>query len=658
MRHALTACTNVTQGVLRVVALLTVLLVAPGSAKAAPGQVTEFQAPKFLHGLVMGSDGNLWSAESQGIARFSPGGQLTEFKPPALAYNVGTIAAGPDGAIWYVVGAQTEPKHIGRITPGGQISEFPISGPGTYLSGMTSGNEGNLWVTEAETAQIFRIAPPDHVTSFSLPQAPHGWPTAITLGPEGNLWFTGSNEVGRLTPGGEITEFPLPTPYNVPRSIALGPDGNLWFAGDNKGTVGRVTPTGQITEFALDPKLRYNRPEHITAGPDGNLWFTKAEARRQVDRRVPYQPPPGLTEGEIGRITPNGQITEFRIPSRAPTGAITVGPDGDLWFTERGPKLGRIEPGLLGVQLTETEAAVGADRVPIGLACGGGAPGEICRGTVRLSIAASVARRHNQDATAFVGLGHVRYRLATERRTHMQVSLNRRGRRMLAHRRTLRVLESATLRGGNFVRRELTLHPSTSGRFKRGHCGPAKGATLLAEPKARIYGVGSNPLEPQEPERIYGCLVSTGHSITLSPLPMTSGWRRPTMYSPFALAAPWAAGAVFQTKGRDSHSHSVTARNLRSGQLKSCYVGSGHSPRSSGRVTSIALKRNGSFAWAGHGRVGAVTGQFPPREVVACDSKGERLLDSGSGIDLHSLSLHGSELTWTDAGEAQSATLF
>ncbi len=192
---------------------------------------------------------------------------------------------------------------------------------------------------------------------------------------------------------------------------------------------------------------------------------------------------------------------------------------------------------------------------------------------------------------------------------------------------------------------------------RRSHtCGPANGETLLAEPKARIYGAGGlNPLEPGRPERVYGCLVSTGRSIKLSPLPRTSRWGAPVMYGPFALDAPWAAGGVGQQTGRDSRENSISARNLRSGQRKSCYVGNGHSPRASGGVRSIVLKRNGSFAWSGHSRIGEVTGgELPPPKVVACDSTGEHVLDSGPGIDLHSLKLQGSRLTWIDA-DPQSA---
>jgi hypothetical protein len=115
----------------------------------------------------------------------------------------------------------------------------------------------------------------------------------------------------------------------------------------------------------------------------------------------------------------------------------------------------------------------------------------------------------------------------------------------------------------------------------------ASRGTKGADPRAG----GPNPLEPGRPERVYGCLVSTGHSIELSPLPRTSRRGAPFMYGPFALDAPWAAGAVDQQTGRDSSEQWISVRNLHTGQRKSCRVGAGHNHRMRGRVTSIALKR-------------------------------------------------------------------
>lgn len=69
----------------------------------------------------------------------------------------------------------------------------------------------------------------------------------------------------------------------------------------------------------------------ITAGPDGNLWFTT---------------------GDIDRMTPDGIITMFTVPSVDVYGQflggpdqITAGPDGNLWFTEtQANVIGRITP--------------------------------------------------------------------------------------------------------------------------------------------------------------------------------------------------------------------------------------------------------------------------------------------------------------------------
>src|SRR6185295_7942403 len=100
--------------------------------------------------------------------------------------------------------------------------------------------------------------------------------------------------IGSMDPSGKIIgEFN--TGLNAassPQAITAGSDGNVWFT-DTGATpaIGRVSPGGEITEYGLNGGAR---PAGITAGPDGNLWFTNAGAN------------PG-----IGRITPGGEITEF-----------------------------------------------------------------------------------------------------------------------------------------------------------------------------------------------------------------------------------------------------------------------------------------------------------------------------------------------------------
>lgn len=55
----------------------------------------------------------------------------------------------------------------------------------------------------------------------------------------------------------------------------MGPDGNLWFT-LNPGALGRITPNGAITLYPL-PRTDA-RPMNIVAAPGNALWFTEMSA--------------------------------------------------------------------------------------------------------------------------------------------------------------------------------------------------------------------------------------------------------------------------------------------------------------------------------------------------------------------------------------------
>ena len=82
-------------------------------------------------------------------------------------------------------------------------------------------------------------------------------------------------------------------------------------------------PVGTITEYTIpdDGKSHYKPfPIGITNGPDGAIWFTERGW------------------GELGRITTDGTMTQYSLqvgpddPSRFPQN-VTTGPDGNLWVT-------------------------------------------------------------------------------------------------------------------------------------------------------------------------------------------------------------------------------------------------------------------------------------------------------------------------------------
>ena len=202
---------------------------------------------------------------------------------------------------------------------------------GARALAITDGPDGNLWFAGIRYAPNFsgdlgRITPAGQVAEFPLPAEGSGELEAsgIVAGPDGSLWFTesGASKIGRITTAGAITEFPLAS-GSKPSAITVGPDGNLWFTEEAANRIGRITTAGAITEFSLPSG---SGPAGIVAGADGNLWFTEKSANR------------------IGRITTAGTVTGFPLPGAASKpNAITVGPDGNLWFTEEAAyQVGRI----------------------------------------------------------------------------------------------------------------------------------------------------------------------------------------------------------------------------------------------------------------------------------------------------------------------------
>jgi virginiamycin B lyase len=164
---------------------------------------------------------------------------------------------------------------------------------------------------------------------FPVPAGTH--PGGITTGPDGNLWFTeeGTNGIGRLTPSGAYTHFPLPNPVSIPDQITPGPDGRLWFTESGGNRIGAITTTGAITEYNNGGIGVGASPSGITVGPDGALWYTS------------------VATSSIRRVDTSGNFGSPAVAFNTPTGSsdpsdIEVGADGRLWFTEQATTANKI----------------------------------------------------------------------------------------------------------------------------------------------------------------------------------------------------------------------------------------------------------------------------------------------------------------------------
>jgi virginiamycin B lyase len=239
---------------------------------------------------------------------------------------------------------------IGRITPDGTSTQFPIptyfqdDGEEEPIQTLTVGPDGNVrygqFVYPADSA-VGRVLPDGRATSSLVPGHADDGIRSITAGPDGNVWFipefaNGHYFVGRVTPDGQYALFETPGQNNVVWSIAAGPDGNLWATVNQQNpragqvisaSIDQITPDGQFTEFPLADANHV--AGSITVGPDGNLWFTEPRAN------------------QIGMMTLDGRVTEYQVPTpNSSPGFLTVGPDGNLWFTESGS--GQIGEFVLG----------------------------------------------------------------------------------------------------------------------------------------------------------------------------------------------------------------------------------------------------------------------------------------------------------------------
>src|SRR5208283_4535065 len=166
-------------------------------------------------------------------------------------------------------------------------------------------------------------------------------------GPDGNLWFTESypaNAVGKMSPEGVVTSYPVPTANADPTGITAGPDGNMWFLESDAHQIAKVTPSGTITEYPGNGYFFFG----IVAGPDGNLW-------------VPYIYANSCGCSAMGRITTSGTISVFPTTTALSTPmGVAVGSDGNIWFTENGAsQIGKmsIEGTMLAEYPTKTANA-------------------------------------------------------------------------------------------------------------------------------------------------------------------------------------------------------------------------------------------------------------------------------------------------------------
>jgi streptogramin lyase len=314
------------------------------------GQITEFTilplappgtTPRHPLGITNGPDGALWfvtdccdPANPGRIGRITTSGVITLFEPAPGTTPAPGIATGSDGNIWYSATATPSriEGRIQRMSPDGVVNgDFRIPTAYSDPSRLVTGPDGNIWFTEQGAVgangsrqptfpapgRIGRITPSGRIDEFTTPNQSYpnfvSNPAGIAVGPDGNLWFTeysfraadtltqhGGNMIGRITTTGQITEFPIPTPFARADGITAGPvgDGGMYFTESPEnfgfGAVGRIQAVDVPGLPGANPVTPPPAPPASTptvSGPAARVRIRSFSARvsPRRDRRAPYR---------------------------------------------------------------------------------------------------------------------------------------------------------------------------------------------------------------------------------------------------------------------------------------------------------------------------------------------------------------------------------
>jgi streptogramin lyase len=295
--------------------------------------------------ITAGPDGNLWFTESQAnqIGSINPTTHaIQEFKIPQGLNGPAGITVGPDSNLWFTL---TGNSQLCQFNPTTHVfHQFPIGAPALNLT--TAPNDAFedgypvLWLTEPTSHQVEVFDTTVNKVTEPMPFGPSDQPWAITSDAHG-VWATdlsgGIYHWSFLTSPASQSAWPVPTANSEPTGITVDGSGNAWFTELGTNQVGMVNPgSPNVTEFAVPTVNGQNgEPYAITLGPDGNLWFTEFMSIPKAN---------GSFANYIGMINPTTHaITQFELPlapgaagAGAEPAGITPGPDGNIWFVEKG----------------------------------------------------------------------------------------------------------------------------------------------------------------------------------------------------------------------------------------------------------------------------------------------------------------------------------
>lgn len=368
------------------VAAAGLVCVALALTAVASADVEFFPVPEEPQGMAAGPGGMWFFAGGEdpyrphlyymGLTGTVAPYELDDAVKPALT-------VGPEGAVWWVsdnpvygpailrhngagwadVNIARSFEHVALSSSGAIWTDFRTP----TLSGATE-TVARVIITKEETDGELQSELIEYPSSH-LQTVPGELGQDMVVASDGSVWFRSHlTELARFA-AGTYSYFPIPNATSSPDpqqpyDLLAGPDGEVWFVDapvPAGGAISSITAAGVVHFFKPAPGVV---PVRLTLGSDGDLWFTY------------FDPNPQYEGDGVAKMTPQGAFTYYP-PSLLggeyrTSGGLAGEPGGPVWVgvtsgsTQSAPRYGilRITPDTPG--LASPEVSVPGAPAPTG----------------------------------------------------------------------------------------------------------------------------------------------------------------------------------------------------------------------------------------------------------------------------------------------------
>jgi streptogramin lyase len=270
--------------------------------------------------LAPAANGGLWLSKGSGEPSVGLLSSTGAFRELTRAVAAPWLTSDAHGNAWFIGsqgGGTIVEDRVGRLSADGTLTEYPI--PKSEYAGIAIAPDGTVWLADAGANKISKMTMPGAtVVQYSVP-TPNSEPRRITVDFKGNAWFSEDHKIGRVTPNGSFTEFPIANQIAQLGQVAIDQRGTAWFV-DNMwgGGLGSIDSTGKVSELKISGTGSHDGPTCVVVDRAGTVWFAVE----------------GYPNSYVGRLVA-GKPVLTPIPTQESSAAIcSLGGDGRIWFTE------------------------------------------------------------------------------------------------------------------------------------------------------------------------------------------------------------------------------------------------------------------------------------------------------------------------------------